>query len=232
MLATSRKTLAWVELGIFAAVVLLVPAASFGQTVRPSILSAPSDSHQPQLSEYDKNRICLEEIYRQQVRENLTGSSSPYRKVLELLNAPITLWLLSSIVLSAVTGFYARHRNRRDKEKAQSENVRRLITDLSVRKIYAELSFSHWEGGLQEGVNSWSNILGAPGAFYEFKDRNLLSLAVELALLRPDDAIAKKLGEACKELIPTPANPQIAQSLLTRVANLIDEEERLTRRQN
>ncbi len=206
---------------------LAEPAA--GQLKPAEPLSRQNESlatFQIQLSDAEKERIRLEEVYREEVRKALAGAGSSYEGSLKVLNSPFILWLLSSVVLAAVPYAYTSYRGAREKRRARTEKLERLLTDLGTRVVRARADLDGWE----KGKVAWGVLENAQGAFPEYKERDFLSLVTELSIFLPGDQVPKQLGESWRKMLQEPkaSDRQEVEQLLNTLEDLIEAGARLT----
>ncbi len=170
------------------------------------------------LTEEDKNRIRLEEIYRQELRQQLKPISSRRERTLAFLNSAFFLWFLSTVLIGTVSFLYTRWDGRREalrreyEQKRQFDVERNTTTSKLDTEIASRLRFVN---GLIETENSFPQqstlvqsvlILEKPSAmaypvnvFPEYSNRSFQSLLWELIQIAPDDQKKKELEIAFKE---------------------------------
>lgn len=84
-----------------------------------------------ELSEEQRSRIHAEEFYRQEVRQQLETKGS---WLLQFLNSPFGIYVLSSILVSGLTYLYTRHQEELESERRRTEEVLRLEDEISFRE--------------------------------------------------------------------------------------------------
>ncbi len=82
------------------------------------------------LNDSVKNQIKMEEIYRSEIRQSI--SSKNENKVLDFLNSPLGIWILSTIVIGIITFGYKKYK---EKRKIVVEN------NLKLSRITSEIEF-------------------------------------------------------------------------------------------
>lgn len=143
------------------------------------------------LSDDEKNRIRAEEIFRQEVRKELEPTPPPTRtaRILEFLNSPLGLWMLSSIVISGLGFLYANFSAQQAKVEANRTIERRLNIEIARRlqkfkkllETTVEKNYEfNWYNTALWSLNSSDNPV-----FIEFKLRTLSSLLLELEAVVP-----------------------------------------------
>ena len=88
------------------------------------------------LTDDEKARIRAEEIFRLEVSRELAASKprrSPLERAWAFLNSSLGLWVLSSIVLAALTTAFAHYQSNREEQARKAELERRLDTEISSR---------------------------------------------------------------------------------------------------
>jgi hypothetical protein len=134
------------------------------------------------LDDETKNRIRAEEIYREEVRKDLSYPKSVRKQIWSLLNSPFGLWFLSSVVLA---GLLFAINSLQQSEKERSE-VRQTINSLALE---LQERFSVSATAIEKGSsnNSYSVAIGrlnqATEIFPKFRNRSFASLLQELALV-------------------------------------------------
>ncbi|MES9930334.1 MAG: hypothetical protein ABW158_19655 [Candidatus Thiodiazotropha sp. 6PDIVS] len=87
-----------------------------------------------QLDDKAKQRLRLEEIYREELRAEIRRSKTTTRsKVWELLNSAFILWILSTIVISGITWAYTSWKETIEKEVQYSDEVLAIDLELAAR---------------------------------------------------------------------------------------------------
>jgi hypothetical protein len=158
------------------------------------------------LTEEDKNRIRLEEIYRQELRQQLKPNSSRRERTLAFLNSAFFLWFLSTVLIGTVSFLYTRWDIRREDERRKYEQKRQVESEKTTAagKLDTEIaSRLRFVNGLIETENSFPQqstlvksvlILEKPSAmeypvnvFPEYSNRSFQSLLWELMQVVPSD---------------------------------------------
>lgn len=147
------------------------------------------------LSEDEKARIRLEEVFREELREELkTAKAKTWRKqALAFFNSALGIWLLSSVALGFVTWTYSRWTETLTKERENREAVEKLEIEIAARiKRFCSLATPSTFSDISRDSNETYFIalisLDNPsaqdklslGVFPEFAHRGLRSLLWEL----------------------------------------------------
>lgn len=161
------------------------------------------------LSEEEKNRIRLEEIFREEVRSSLNNSKPKtfQQKTLAFLNSALGIWLLSSVALSLVSWSYSRLSESVEEERENKATIQKLDIEISarIRKFEAFLQTD------SSNVMYFINLLSldnpstidkmAPVVFPEYSRRGMRSLLWELYSRVPENekgAVTRALDVAEK----------------------------------
>jgi hypothetical protein len=86
------------------------------------------------LTEERRALIRAEEIYREEVRKQLTSKDSVSSKILKLANSPLGIYVLSSVLLGGLTYLYAHHQEHLQSEKARLLEVAKLDDEIQFRE--------------------------------------------------------------------------------------------------
>jgi hypothetical protein len=89
------------------------------------------------LTEEEKNKIREEEIYRQEVRQQLESEKPKLtgkKKLWEAINKPFILWCLSSIAIGFISWMYSSYQAREIKSSADKATERK-IDEEAVRRL-------------------------------------------------------------------------------------------------
>jgi hypothetical protein len=161
------------------------------------------------LTEEEKKRITMEEIFREEVRKDLASKKqkSFFRKLWVFLNTAFGLWFLSTIVIGLATFSYTALTQYDSDRLKQKESIKMLDIEITTRLYNFELTIrkvfnASWDLAQYEGVresrmefslaeldghsaflpdkNSNTNVF--PG----YKNRTFQSLLIELHGLVPD----------------------------------------------
>lgn len=157
------------------------------------------------LTEEDKTRIRLEEIYRQELRTRLTEKRTRPEKILFFLNSAFFLWFLSTAVIGTVSFLYAKWDSRKEDERRRYEQKRLVDRESAMvsGKLDTEIaSRLRFVNGLIDTEKSFPQeitlirsvlILEKPSAmdypvnvFPEYSNRSFQSLLWELAQVVPE----------------------------------------------
>lgn len=94
--------------------------------------------------------IAEDELIRLRVREELKRQKETESSKWKILNAPLTLWFLSSVVLSLMVFLYSEHEASRSEQRAQSLRIKRLQDEVAYRldsDLIARLFDAAGQGG-------------------------------------------------------------------------------------
>ena len=164
------------------------------------------------LTDDEQQRIRNEEIFRHEVRRQLKSpeSQTPQAKLLRFFNSPLGLWILSSLVLTALTAAYTRLQARSAQEEQHRLAIEHLVAQLTVRIQY---SLTLFHGGIKYPYTPpevspelkrpmYSAALDAAlddsaetRLFPEFKELSTYSLQLELEQLNPALDTGPHLGD-------------------------------------
>lgn len=147
-----------------------------------------SDPKQEQgfcLSTEDRTRIRAEEIFRDEARRQIAGSTAPRRlhqRLWASRNSAFTLWLLSSVVLAALSWSYARW---------ESARIAHRQADIEFREVATQAA---------ERVNELQGVITAQRSriqqFVDAKVRALHRLYSSDAMFRVADEAQKSSAKA------------------------------------
>jgi hypothetical protein len=135
------------------------------------------------LTDDQKNQIRLEEIYRQEVCKSLQPIKTRKGQFLAFLNSPLGLWILSSILLTAITAAWTTWSIRRDKDRSKNERIFKMKTEINYRLSQAEEGLETREflnmalAPMTEPTSA--GAIAGPPAFPEFDKRSVKSLLIE-----------------------------------------------------
>jgi hypothetical protein len=181
------------------------------------------------ITEEDKKRIKIEEIFRAEIRESFkkTGNEPFRKKAWNLLNSPFGLWMLSTVVVGLVVYFYNDIKMKGEISSNNASTIHKLSTEANYRLQKFRLSLSQQnEANLYyedtelaymiDGTLINDGSLSPEKPIYifpEFKERTMHSLLYEMERLTKD----KKQASSIKE----------ARNILSKIRNkLLDLEER------
>jgi hypothetical protein len=160
------------------------------------------------LSEEEKAHIRLEEVFREELREELkTAKAETWRKrALAFFNSALGIWLLSSVALGLVTWTYTRWTETLAKARENREAVEKLDIEIAAR-------IQRFESFVVDGSRNVTYFIAlisldnpsaidkvSPVVFPEFHRRGLRSLLWELYTRvpvseRPGVAAALKVAD-------------------------------------
>jgi hypothetical protein len=134
-----------------------------------------------------KSLIRLEEIYRDEVRKSLSSKETRRGRIFAFLNTPFALWILSSILLTAITATWSAWSNQRDKDRTKNERISKIKTEIAYRLSQADDNLDgfmdpnfilHAQLTPLTGPTHPGSIVEAP-AFPEFERRPVKSMLIE-----------------------------------------------------
>jgi hypothetical protein len=141
------------------------------------------------LSSEEKNRIRAEEVFRQEVRREL--STKKDGKLLTFLNSALGIWLLSTIVVGLLSWSYTVWRDSRASASQTAETIRRLDAEIASRIHFLQ----SYLPSVQKREDFWTALwmIEQPRdahltltVFPEYNSRGLTSLLWELRTLTPE----------------------------------------------
>jgi hypothetical protein len=95
----------------------------------------PNQNSYFDLTDEKRAMIRAEEIYREEVRKQLTTSKdSASSNILKFANSPLGIYVLSSILLGGITYLYTRHQEHLQSEKARILEVVKLDDEIQFRE--------------------------------------------------------------------------------------------------
>ena len=160
------------------------------------------------LSEQEKDRIYLEELYRREVKNKVDNKTNKSGRdsVLAFLNSALFLWFLSSVVIGSVSFGFTRWEKKRDEdhrswEKQQEEGRIRKSLDL---EISSRLTYVHTLTFKDKVISSDPllealSVLAKPAdskfpvnVIPEYSNQNIRTLLWELLNVTPDEETDKK----------------------------------------
>jgi hypothetical protein len=178
-----------------------------------------------ELPESNRARIRAEEIYREEVRAEVTRtktSKTRRQRLWSLLNTSFGIWLLSSVVLGGLGFLYTSTQSLLTESRIKASSIRKLDTEIASRlRQWSRLgeveeikrdhavpgSFARYYGWLVKAPDQSGKFLYVIyPVFPEFEHRPLLSLITELRSY-VDGAEAKELDQTIDRLISW--NPMI-----------------------
>jgi hypothetical protein len=145
------------------------------------------------LTDEDRQRIRAEEIYRAEIRAELESTepagSHPHR-VWRFFNAPVGLWLLSSVTISVLTWGYTAWTEQREEQAQHAEALRRLDTEATARlrsalTLLQQPPQPESPAAALMMLNRPADLPMATGVFPEFEKRTFYSLLWELRSVAP-----------------------------------------------
>lgn len=141
-----------------------------------------------ELDEAMKDRIRLEETYRAEMRATLAEQQAGKKRksVWDWVNAPITLWALSSVVVGIFGAIYTSHSESQKARADEQAYIERIITELRDRTgwILRQTVGLHSFRELREKRGlQFDNWLNPPFLFNEFQNRKYESFIRELTIV-------------------------------------------------
>lgn len=140
------------------------------------------------LSEQDKQRILLEETYRDEVRRSLSPSQKQtgLKRVWGFLNSQFGMWFISAVIMGLVTNYYARIVATAQSEAVREQRVRDL--DLEISERLDSVNIIRWGDRILDKngfpTDLVDRVLLPPGEkntiVYDLRNRTLRSLLFEL----------------------------------------------------
>lgn len=147
------------------------------------------------LTEQERHRIRLEEIFRSEVKEQIEkakGRPSRRARFLAFFNTGLGLWLLSSIAVGTISWSYSEWSRYQQSKETKQELIRKLDLEIAVRLRYFNSLVSEANNlrtfyealrGLEQP--SWL-VRGLPNTvFPQFSERSFRSLLWELYTIVP-----------------------------------------------
>jgi hypothetical protein len=119
-------------------------------------------------------------------------------KVWQFVNTAFGIWFLSTIVLGFATWFYTRWSETSEIERIQTEQVKKLDTEIGARIQFAKLALAHdsSSNAVHSAVEELLHGSNRTVVFPEYRERGIVPLMWELSSLCPSES------ERCKILIP------------------------------
>ncbi|HEX8163988.1 MAG TPA: hypothetical protein VF538_19110 [Pyrinomonadaceae bacterium] len=155
------------------------------------------------LTDEDKERIRLEELYRHEVAKELGKKKSKWEDISAFVNSAVFIWFLSSVVLGLISFAYTKWESGREDERRKHEQELKLAQEnkLIARKLDAEIAsrLSYFAtqsmrpnettviNKIVVGLEKPSAIDYPINVFPEYANRSLRSLLWELLQVVPDN---------------------------------------------
>lgn len=176
------------------------------------------------LSDEDKARLRAEEVFRHEIRSELEKARkqrSRGERLLAFLNAPVILWLLSTIVVGLITWQYTRWEERQTQQQQVQAEIRNLDLEIHgrLRRAADRLSSARDIVGIREAIRMLDE---ASGTFPEMGQRNMENLLVSLIWLMPEGEAAalETARTGYRELQEMAAAPEEAQDVKQTIARV------------
>jgi len=139
----------------------------------------------------ERRRIIAEEEFRRRIGVRIERDlSSKRERVLRVLNAPVTIWLLSSVVVGLATWSYQRW-----SERSQEKQERVALQARSTTELLSRLSACDWidTSSTRDDVeNLLSAVIGLRPLFSEYEKRNLPDVYLEFCSLTGQCPISRE----------------------------------------
>lgn len=140
-----------------------------------STVQAQSNPNRIQLDQNEKDRIRLEEIYRQEVRATI-ATSKEENKIIKFLNTPLGLYLLSSVLIGALSFSYSKWSEARDVQKEDGKLFKDIVKEAKFRIRQIDIVISK----AKEAGELLLKELESSGEIDEKKISNYIVLAGEV----------------------------------------------------
>jgi hypothetical protein len=116
----------------------MVPGESNSESIRATTPSGRG------LNEERRAEIRAEEIYRAEVRAQLDNTKKTKgKRLVEFLNSPLGIYLLSSILLSGITYLYTQHKTSEERKNARNTELSRLRDEIAFRERQVDEAFAN-----------------------------------------------------------------------------------------
>ena len=146
------------------------------------------------LSRRDKQRIHSEEIYRNEIRQQLDKKEKPSAKtkLWTFLNSTFGLWLLSTVAVGFITWSYTEWTKNKTEKSGKAELIRKLDSEITGRISFLEASLNKNDIVLGVFFDSLYKFFNRnkdsneDTVFEEFNNRNMRSLLIELSQIVPE----------------------------------------------
>jgi hypothetical protein len=165
------------------------------------------------LSDQEKERIYLEEVYRGEVRNNLKDNAgrSQRENIWTFLNSALFLWFLSSVVIGLASFGFAHWEKQRDedrklweKQQEQSRIRKSLDMEISTRLVYVHTLTYKDKVISSDPLLEALSVLAKPAdskfpvnVIPEYSNQNIRTLLSQLLdALPPDDSDRKRVQDA------------------------------------
>jgi hypothetical protein len=162
------------------------------------------------LTEQEIHRIVEEERLRFRLRSELDPPKEQKTKLLTFLNSPFGLFLLTSVVLAGLTGFFAKIQSHARRSEARNQDIIRMTTELKNRVTWmkeysaALMKAPGLEGPDGKAANSqaiWWTVFGGPNSYpasaHEFAGLTTYGLLTKLRSL----GVTTETNEALKTVV-------------------------------
>jgi hypothetical protein len=160
------------------------------------------------LTDTDKGRIREEELYRYEVRKELTPTLNPRQSspAIRFLGSPLGLWLLSAVFITGIGGAWSKYLERQSDSRTTTLKIDRLDSEISYRYSQVLQRLFTIAHDRKDSILSTSEVVALlerpsehlPPLHPEFRDRHVSGLVAELRLLLPSgperDELDKLLG--------------------------------------
>ena len=144
------------------------------------------------LTESKKARIRAEEVFREEVRQELADARDSFdrkSRIWSFLNSALGLWLLSAVVLSGVGGAVTWWQRSQALRSLQFDRLQKLNAEIECRISAPWIALASEPAGLLNPASLPRQVLLAPGVetgcIADLSDENLASLFDEIARITP-----------------------------------------------
>lgn len=105
-----------------------------------------------------QSQIRAEEMYREELRKQLTPKATTLGKTIAFFNSPFGIYLLSSILLSGITFLYSRHRDEMQEQQAQMQMLGNLDEELVFRERQVDDSLKNCISAIEQSHKTDAKI--------------------------------------------------------------------------
>lgn len=172
------------------------------------------------LTDAEKQKIRSEEIYRQEVQEELQSQKKKKISFWAILNSGFVLFLLSSIVLGGISEYYKYWKNKKDKEESQAieyakdELIRKKLSEETLLRLSTieklqdtiheyqskNVLIAYWGNSIKEDKTLELKYYHLRPLFVEYEKTTLLELLTYLNKYYSGE-VSKSIAEVRKLLI-------------------------------
>lgn len=136
------------------------------------------------LSDYTKQRILLEEVYRKEIQAKLIKESKPKNQTWEFLNSSFGLWLLTTVVVGLFTWMYTQVTDSIKENRDIKVKTGKYIVEIKSRLSNYQISLSKLSQN-SDYFTANDNFLSPKGdfVFNEFQGKSTRTIMLEAAEL-------------------------------------------------